>query len=69
MFIIGFVDLASLGTGTCGAIAEKLIVNCWGVRLLRSITNWPTNVASAVIPFAYGAMAVFPAFVFGPAGD
>lgn len=58
MFIIGVVDLTAQGSGTCGAMADQLFVNCWGTRLLRSITGWPTNIAATASDFLYGVLAL-----------
>ena len=63
MFIIGAIDLLSLGTGTCGAMADQLAVNCWGTRLLRTITGLPTNIAAAVGDFCYGVLALALALI------
>ena len=58
MFVIGMSDLLSLAVGTCGANADRLWINCWEVRLLRSLTGWPTNVAAAVADFAFALLAL-----------
>lgn len=58
MFIIGVLDLTGQGSGTCGAMADQLFVNCWGTRLLRSITGWPTNIAAAAGDFMYVVLAL-----------
>ena len=65
MFVIAAIDLLSLGAGTCGAMADQLAVNCWGTRLLRTLTGWPTNVAAAVGDFTYGVLALVLAFING----
>ena len=49
------------GSCHCGAMADQLPVNCWGTRLLRSITHWPTNIAAGIEDITY--------FAAGACGD
>ena len=65
MFIIAAVDLLSLGKGTCGALADQLPVNCWGTRLIRSITHWPTNIAAGVEDLTFGILLLVLAVIVG----
>ena len=58
MFVIGMSDLLSLAVGTCGANADRLWINCWEARLIRSLTGWPTNVAAATADFAFALLAL-----------
>jgi len=58
MFVIAAFDYAGLSKGTCGAMADHLVVNCWGTRLLRSVTGWPTNISAAVGDCVYGVLAL-----------
>jgi len=58
MFVIGMSDLLSLSVGTCGANAGRFWHNCWEMRLIRSLTGWPTNVAAAIADFAFALLAL-----------
>jgi hypothetical protein len=61
MFVVAIFDLFSLGPGICATSADKMAFNCAGVRLLRSITGWPTNVAAAITDCFYVAIALLAA--------
>lgn len=56
MVVVCLVDLFSLGAGTCGTMADSLRFNCWEVRLIRSVTGWPTNVAAAAADFSFALL-------------
>ncbi|MBK8337430.1 MAG: hypothetical protein IPL03_12995 [Sterolibacteriaceae bacterium] len=66
LFVIAFFDL--LGRGTCGALADQLWSNCWGVLLFRSLTGWPTNVAAAVVDCLLAALALASALAIARRG-
>jgi len=62
LVVVAVVDLFSLGPGTCGPLAQGLWPNCWGARLLRSLTGWPTNIAAALADVLFAVLAVVLAF-------
>jgi hypothetical protein len=61
-FIIGIMDL--IGYGVCGTRADYLSVVCWGTRILRSVTGWPTNIAAAVRDFLFSFLIFALLFVW-----
>lgn len=68
LFVIAFFDLFSLGSGTCGALADQLWFNCWVARLFRSLTGWPINVAAAVVDCLLAVLALASALAIARRG-